>query len=175
MTVGASIGLATGLLSRHLLQWSQLAREVSPLTLGVLGAGTGLAVAFLLSRLMLVAQEGTIRVSLDGRTVEFPLRRRHEVVTRACQYLLGSTLGLGLIALALGYAFSGDIPALGSWRPGWGQDLKAILVAVGASLACLALGEWAFRLTRKEGQTEHGPFLMIPSLLALGASLAGAV
>lgn len=175
LMVGATIGLTTGLLARHVLHWSRLDGTLSPMTLGFVGIGWGLSAAYLLSRLMLVAREGTIRVPVGGKTMEFPLRRRPEVLARACQYLGGLVTGFLLALAGAWYLLAPRMPSLGRLQPGWTGDLQASLVALAAALLCLAFGEWVFRLTRKEGCTDHSPFVMIPSVLAMGASLAGAV
>jgi hypothetical protein len=175
LVIGGTIGLATGMLSRHVLTLTHLQNALSPLSLGFLGAAWGLSLVFLLHRLMERAREGTIRVKEGGETREFPLRRRHEVVARACKYLGGLSLGF-LISLGVGwYMLAAAIPRMQSFSMTWSPDLQALMLTSVAAGSCLLLGEWFFRLTRKEGRTDHGPFVLVPSVLALGASLAGAL
>ncbi len=171
--VGIMSGCVAGLLGRTSLAALGLEGAVPAPNLGFFGALWGLSLCFLFQRLMERARASTIRVKIEGEPKSFPIRRRHEVVRRAAQYLFGLSCGFAAsVALGL-YALSHSIPAAQVSQLRLTPDLRACLLVAGISAATLAFGEWTLRLTRKEGHADQGAFVQVPAMITMGLVLAG--
>lgn len=171
--MGASCGAAVGLLGRNLLALGGLSQAALPSTLGFASAAFGLSFCHLLARLMERARGATLRVQVAGAPQEVPLRRRPEVVRRALGYLCAILVGFGVALLCGWLSLRETVPALRGLSLTPTPELLATLLAMGAALVCLAFCEWSLRLVRKEGHPEQAHWVVVPAMLALGATLAG--
>lgn len=171
--MGMMIGCGVGVAARSALGLVGLASATPGATLAFVGGVGGLSMAFVLGRLMQLARGGTIKVCVDGEPREFPLRRRHEVVGRALRYVAGMAFGF-LVALATAwYAIGEAVPQAHQVKLHFTPELQAYAGAGLAAIATIALCEWVVRLTRKEGQPDHGAYVVAPAMATLGFTLLG--
>lgn len=172
-TMGLMIGCGVGVAARFGLGTAGLATATPGATLAFVGGVGGLSLAFVLGRLMELARGRPIHVLVDGERREFPLRRRHEVVGRALRYVAGMAFGFAAALAAGWYALGEAVPQVRQAKLHFTPELQAYAGAALAAVATLALCEWVVRLTRKEGQPDHGAFVVVPAMATLGFTLLG--